>query len=127
MGFSIKNLLGLNKVVDVVDKMVVDKDAKNQIMAEIEKMGIEAELQLQEIVNKRMGTMLEKCMSVVFPMMGFVFSTYLLSNLVAYWRCFDKTNGYLPLVVDDKFYSVILSYIVGFFGNRSVKEVFKNK
>lgn len=126
MGFSFKSLFGMDKIVDIVDKAVVDKDAKNQIMGEIEKLELESDIKLQELLNQRMGTKLERCVSIVFPFIGFIFGLYLLSNLLSFWigiyRGIEPT--YVPL--SKEMYQVVITYLVGFFGKRSV-DSFKGK
>lgn len=118
---------GFKKVGDIVEKTVEDKDKKNELSIELSKLETETNLKIQELVNGRMGTTLEKCISFVFPMVGFMFSLYLFSNLIAYWVGLISGKAIPMLEIDERLYSVMLSYIVGFFGNKSVKDVFRNK
>lgn len=117
---------GFKKVGDIVDKSIEDKDKKNEIHMELAKLEAETEVRIQTLVNGRMGTMLEKCISLVFPMIGALFSLYLLSNLVIYWVIVFTGNDYSYLYVDEKMYQIISIYLAGFFGSSAVGK-FANK
>lgn len=117
---GIKNILGINKVVDIVDKVVVDKDKKEEIMAELDKMNMEADIKLQELLNARMGTKLEKCISTLFPAVGFVFVLYLLSNLIMYWICFFRGTEPKYIEVAKELFQVMMIYLSGFFAKRTI-------
>ena len=127
MGFNFKDILCISKVTDIIDKAVTDKDAKNQIMGELEKVNLETEIKLQELFNQRMGTKLERCISVLFPFIGFIFGLYLLSNLVMYWIAFYKGIEPNYIVVTKELYQVIIVYLAGFFGKRAVDGYVGNK
>lgn len=117
---------GFKKVGDIVDKTVEDKDKKNELQVEIAKLQAETEVKIQTLINGRMGTMLEKCISLVFPMIGALFSLYLLSNLVMYWIIFWTGEDHAYLYVDEKMYQIIGIYLAGFFGSSAVGK-FANK
>ena len=121
---SINN--GFKKIGDIVDKSIEDKDKKNELNAELIKLETETEVKMHTLINGRMGTMLERCISLVFPMIGALFSLYLFSNLVMYWVIFftGRQNTYLH--VDEKMYQIIGIYLAGFFGSSAVGK-FANK
>lgn len=117
---------GFKKVGEIIDKSIEDKDKKNELNAELIKLEIETELKMHTLINGRMGTMLEKCISLVFPMIGILFSLYLLSNLVMYWIIFFTGKQHTYLYVDEKMYQIIGIYLAGFFSSSAVGK-FVNK
>lgn len=121
---SINN--GFKKIGDIVDKSIEDKDKKNELNAELIKLETETEVKIHTLINGRMGTMLERCISLVFPMIGALFSLYLLSNLVMYWIIFFTGKQHTYLYVDEKMYQIIGIYLAGFFGSSAVGK-FVNK
>lgn len=117
---------GFKKVGEIIDKSIEDKDKKNELNAELIKLEAETELKMHTLINGRMGTMLEKCISLVFPMIGILFSLYLLSNLVMYWIIFFTGKQHTYLYVDEKMYQIIGIYLAGFFSSSAVGK-FVNK
>lgn len=111
---------GFKKIGDIVDKTVEDKDKKNELKVELAKLEAETEVKMQTLINGRMGTMLEKCISLVFPMIGAIFSLYLLSNLIMYWIMFFTGEVHTYIYVDEKMYQIIGIYLAGFFGSSAV-------
>lgn len=117
----LKKIFGLDKVFDVVDKVVTDKDEKNKLLFELQKIEIESNVKLNELINARMGTLLEKCISLVFPIIGFVFAAYLISNLVMHIILFWRGETTELLVIDKELFQVIMIYLTGFFGKGAIK------
>lgn len=69
---GIGKYLGIDKVTDVVDKMVTDKDEKLKVMAEVEKERLKATRDL-------MGKAIER---KAIPSILFVYSAILVSNFI---------------------------------------------
>lgn len=111
---------GFKKVGDIVDKTVEDKDKRNELNVELAKLQAETEVKIQTIINGRMGTMLEKCISIVFPMIAFIFGLSILSNLLMFWINFWTKSDNPFLYIDDRLFQIIMVYIGGFFGSSAV-------
>lgn len=123
----IKKIFNFDKIIDIAEKSITDKDEKNKLISELNKIELESDIKIQELVNGRLGSFLEKCVSIVFPLVGFIFSFTLLTNIILHIILFYKGQTTSLIEIDKELYTVMLSYIVGFFGNRSVKEFTKNK
>ena len=104
----------VDEALKIINKFIPDKENANQIALELKK------LEVQDYSNKR-GSALEKAVSMVFPTIAFIFCAFLISNLLGMWIGFIFKTESPIFPIDDKMYQIIMVYLTGFFGNRSIK------
>lgn len=104
----------VNSVLGIINKFIPDKS--NQLQAELEL----TKLEVEDYTNKK-GSHLEKVVTMVFPTIAFTFCAYLISNLIGMWIGFIFKIESPIFPVDEDLYKIIMIYLAGFFGNRSVK------
>ncbi|MGL4308190.1 MAG: hypothetical protein ACRCRV_04800 [Cetobacterium sp.] len=104
----------VNEALKIINKFIPDKENVNQIELEFKK------LEVEDFSNKR-GTSLEKAVSMVFPTIAFIFCAFLISNLIGMWIGFIFKTESPIFPIDDRMYQIIMVYLGGFFGNRTVK------
>lgn len=111
---------GFNKVFGIIDKTVVDKDKKLELETAVKEVQINSEIEMQKLINGRTNTLLEKCISVVFPLIAFAFFLHLVTNVSVFWICFNNNTPMMFLPIDERLYSIIMVYLTGFFGSNAV-------
>ena len=104
----------VDEALKIINKFIPDKENVNQIELEFKK------LEVEDFSNKR-GTSLEKAVSMVFPLIAFIFCAFLISNLLGMWIGFIFKTESPIFPIDDRMYQIIMVYLGGFFGNRTVK------
>ena len=104
----------VEEALKIINKFIPDKENVNQIELEFKK------LEVEDFSNKR-GTSLEKAVSMVFPTIAFIFCAFLISNLIGMWIGFIFKTESPIFPIDDRMYQIIMVYLGGFFGNRTVK------
>lgn len=104
----------VDEALKIINKFIPDKENVNQIELEFKK------LEVEDFSNKR-GTSLEKAVSMVFPTIAFIFCAFLISNLIGMWIGFIFKTESPIFPIDDRMYQIIMVYLTGFFGNRSIK------
>ena len=104
----------VDEALKIINKFIPDKENVNQIELEFKK------LEVEDFSNKR-GTSLEKAVSMVFPTIAFIFCAFLISNLIGMWIGFIFKTESPIFPIDDRMYQIIMVYLGGFFGNRTVK------
>ena len=104
----------VDEALKIINKFIPDKENVNQIELEFKK------LEVEDFSNKR-GTSLEKAVSMVFPLIAFIFCAFLISNLIGMWIGFIFKTESPIFPIDDRMYQIIMVYLGGFFGNRTVK------
>ena len=104
----------VDEALKIINKFIPDKENVNKIELEFKK------LEVEDFSNKR-GTSLEKAVSMVFPTIAFIFCAFLISNLIGMWIGFIFKTESPIFPIDDRMYQIIMVYLGGFFGNRTVK------
>ncbi|MGL5570794.1 hypothetical protein [Cetobacterium sp.] len=104
----------VDEALKIINKFIPDKNTQNQMEIELKK------LEVEDFNNKR-GTSLEKAISMVFPLIAFIFCGFLISNLLGMWIGFIFKTESPIFPIDDRMYQIIMVYLTGFFGNRSIK------
>ena len=104
----------IDEALKIINKFIPDKENANQIALEFKK------LEVQDYANKK-GSSLEKAVSMVFPLIAFIFCAFLISNLLGMWIGFIFKTESPIFPIDDRMYQIIMVYLTGFFGNRSIK------
>lgn len=104
----------VDEALKIINKFIPDKENVNKIELEFKK------LEVEDFSNKR-GTSLEKAVSMVFPTIAFIFCAFLISNLIGMWIGFIFKTESPIFPIDDRMYQIIMVYLTGFFGNRSIK------
>ena len=111
---------GFNKVFGIIDKTVVDKDKKQELEAAVKEVQLNSEIEMQKIINGRTNTLLEKCISIVFPLIAFAFFLHLVTNVLVFWICFNAGKNMVFLPIDERLHGIIMVYLTGFFGSNAV-------
>ena len=111
---------GFDKVFGIIDKTVVDKDKKAELEAAVKEVQLNSEIEMQKIINGRTNTLLEKCISVVFPLIAFAFFLHLITNVLVFWICFNTGKPMVFLPIDERLFGIIMVYLTGFFGSNAV-------
>ena len=83
---------GFDKVFGIIDKTVVDKDKKAELEAAVKEVQLNSEIEMQKIINGRTNTLLEKCISVVFPLIAFAFFLHLITNVLCFGYALIQVN-----------------------------------
>lgn len=111
---------GFNKVFGIADKVIIDKDKKNELDTALKELEMTTNLEFQKILNDRANTPLGKCISMVFPMVAFAFVLTLVSNVFMHlWKFFHgETNELIPIA--SEMYQVMMIYLAGYFGSSTV-------
>lgn len=104
----------VDEALKIINKFIPDKENVSQIELELKK------LEVEDFNNKR-GSSLEKTVSMVFPLIAFIFCAFLVSNLLGMWIGFIFKTESPIFPMDDRMYQIIMVYLGGFFGNRSIK------
>lgn len=104
----------VDEALKIINKFIPDKNTQSQMEIELKK------LEVEDFSNKR-GSSLEKAVSMVFPTIAFIFCGFLISNLIGMWIGFIFKTESPIFPIDDRMYQIIMVYLGGFFGNRTVK------
>lgn len=107
-------MIVIDEVLKIINKFIPDEKVQNQMEIELKK------LEVEDFNNKR-GSSLEKTVSMVFPLIAFIFCAFLISNLLGMWIGFIFKTQSPIFPMDDRMYQIIMVYLGGFFGNRSIK------
>lgn len=103
----------LSDIIDIGKKFIPDK--QQQLEFELKMR----ELEVKDYANKK-GPM-ENAISCIFPFIGFIFALYVLSNLIGLWYGFVTGKPPVTFPIDKGLYDVIMIYLGGFFGKRTIE------
>lgn len=85
----------VDEALKIINKFIPNKENINQIELEFKK------LEVEDFSNKR-GTSLEKAVSMVFPLIAFIFCGFLVSNLLGMWIGFIFKTQFPIFPIDEK-------------------------
>ncbi len=102
----------LSDIIDIGKNFILDDKQKLEFELKMRQLDIE------DYANKK--GVLENAVSCIFPLIGTTFVLYLLSNLIGLWYSFITGKPTFNFPIEDGLYNVIMIYLGGFFGKRTI-------
>lgn len=102
----------ISDIIDIGKKFIPDDKQKLEFELKMK------QLEVEDYANKK--GVFENAISCLFPLVGFTFVLYLLSNLIGLWYSFITGKSAFNFPIDDDLYNVIMIYLGGFFGKRTI-------